>query len=108
MTNFLLPPHQQDDADFSQQLNGAEIFDRWPRCEWPNQDAANDVAEDERLSQPSGQQPAEQGGNEDVGEIAIKNRARFHATPRERYATAIAGSEYAPVWSNAASADSGG
>ena len=71
--------HQQDDADLGEQLEGADVGDGRAGGERADQDAAQDIAQDERLPGQPRERTSEHRGDEHVREIAKDDRVRHHA-----------------------------
>jgi hypothetical protein len=62
--------HQENHPDLREQLEGVQIGDRGAGGQRADQDAAQDVAQDERLAGKPGERPAHDRGEKHVGEVA--------------------------------------
>src|SRR6266508_3392787 len=62
--------HEEDDADFRDDLEGVDVGDGRARREGAAEKATEDIAENEWLARGPREGAAEDGGDEDVGEIA--------------------------------------
>jgi len=71
--------HQEDDTDLGEELEGVEVGHRGPRRERADENAAEHVAEDQRLTCEPRQAAAEDGGREHVGQVAEDQRLGHHA-----------------------------
>ena len=70
--------HQEDDPDFREELEGVYVGDGGTGREGTDEDAAQDVAKNQRLAGRPRQRAAQDGGDEDVGEVAKENRLGGH------------------------------
>jgi hypothetical protein len=70
--------HQQDDADLGEQLEGVDVRHRRARRQRAHQDAAQDVAQDHRLTRQPRDPAADDRGEEHVGEILEEARVSRH------------------------------
>src|SRR5262249_40904356 len=71
--------HQKHDGDFGELLERVYVGHGRSRRERPDDDAADHVAEDERLTRQPGQYAADEGGADDVGEVTDEERVVYHA-----------------------------
>jgi hypothetical protein len=60
---------RKDDADLGEDLEGVDIRDGGAGSEWADQNAAQDVTEDQRLTGDPGECAAEHGGDEHVRQV---------------------------------------
>src|SRR5215472_7342914 len=71
--------HEKDDSDFGEKLQEVDFGDGWAWCKRSNHDAAKYVSENERLTEPFGNEPAAYCDPKNVGQVAI-NCGSFHSS----------------------------
>src|SRR5262249_34381212 len=71
--------HQQDDPNFSQQLQFVNVGKPWPRCEWPDEYAPSHIAQNERLAQQPRADSSHHRGPEHIREVAVQYVALTHS-----------------------------
>jgi hypothetical protein len=62
--------HEEDDADLGHQLEGVDVVDAGAGGEGGDDEAGEDVAEDEGLTEAPGEETDGEGGGEDESDVA--------------------------------------
>jgi len=70
--------HEQDHADLGEQLERVDVGDRRPVRHRADQEAAEDVAEDQRLARQPRERAAEDRRQEDVREVPEEDGIGVH------------------------------